>query len=76
MEEWAAVCRAGAMAVLLARAASALAAGDGYEDARQVMLADIRATAADTRDYTGLARLDDRVMQAMAAEWGMEPLFV
>ena len=67
MKERAAVCRAGAMAVLLALSASALAAGDGYENARQVMLAAIRATVADTQDYTGLARLDDRVMQAMAA---------
>ena len=67
MRERAAVCRAGAMAVLLAHAASALAAGDGYEDARHAMLADIRATLADTRDYTGLARLDDRVMRAMVA---------
>ena len=66
MRERAAVCRAGAMAVLLAHSASAVAA-DGYEDARHAMLADIRATTADTRDYTGLARLDDRVMRAMAA---------
>lgn len=67
MKARAAVCRAGAMAVLLAHSASALAAADGYENARQAMLAAVRATAADTRDYTGLARLDDRVMQAMAA---------
>lgn len=67
MKERAAVRRAGAMALLLALSAGALAAGDGYENARQVMLAAIRATVADTQDYTGLARLDDRVMQAMAA---------
>lgn len=66
-ERAAAVYRAGAMAALLAHAASALAAADGYENARQAMLAAIRATAADTRDYTGLARFDDRVMGAMAA---------
>lgn len=62
-----AVCRAGVMAVLLAHSVSALAAADGYENARQAMLAAVRATAADTQDYTGLARLDARVMQAMAA---------
>lgn len=67
MKARAAVCRAGAMALLLAQAASALAAADGYENARQSMLAAVRATAADAQDYTGLPRLDDRVMQAMAA---------
>lgn len=66
-ERAAAVCRAGAMVALLAHSASALAAADGYENARQAMLAAVRATAADTRDYTGLARFDDRVMGAMAA---------
>lgn len=67
MKERAAVYRAGVMALLLAHSASAMAAADGYENARQAMLAAVRATAADTQDYTGLARFDDRVMQAMAA---------
>ena len=38
-----------------------------YETARRDMVAEINAMVADTRSYTGLAGLDDQVMQAMAA---------
>ena len=43
-----------------------LFAQDGYETAHRTMIADIREMVADTRSYTGVAALDEKVMQAMA----------
>ena len=43
-----------------------LFAQDGYETAQRTMIADIREMVADTRSYTGVAALDEKVMQAMA----------
>ena len=44
-----------------------LPAQEGYEAARREMVADINATVVETRSYTGIAALDEKVMQAMAA---------
>ena len=43
-----------------------LFAQDGYETAQRSMIADIREMVVDTRSYTGVAALDEKVMQAMA----------
>ncbi len=43
-----------------------LPAQEGYEAARREMVADINATVVETRSYTGVAALDEKVMQAMA----------
>ena len=43
-----------------------LPAQEGYEAARREMVADINATVVETRSYTGIAALDEKVMQAMA----------
>ena len=43
-----------------------LSAQDGYETAQRGMIADIREMVVDTRSYTGIAALDEKVMQAMA----------
>ena len=44
-----------------------LPAQQEYAAARRDMAAEINATVAETRSYTGLGALDERVMQAMAA---------
>ena len=42
-------------------------AGDGYETERRGMIAAIMETVDETRSYTGIDVLDERVMQAMGA---------
>ena len=51
---------------ILAFSPCAFAVGE-YEAARRDMIAAVNSMVADTRSYTGLASLDDKVMQAMAA---------
>ncbi len=52
--------------LLLLTLSAGLLAQEGYEAARRGMVAEISSMVADTREYTGLADLDEQVMQAMA----------
>ena len=55
------------VALLLATSVNGLFARDGYETERREMMAAIRETVDETRSYTGVDALDQRVMQAVAA---------
>ena len=55
------------VALLLATSSNGLFARDGYETERREMIAAIRETVDETRSYTGLDALDQRVMEAVAA---------
>ena len=55
------------VALLLATSTNGLFARDGYETERREMIAAIRETVDETRSYTGIDALDERVMEAVAA---------
>ena len=52
--------------LILVTFSTGLLAQQDYEAAHRKMIADINAMVVDTRSYTGVAALDEKVMQAMA----------
>ena len=51
--------------LILVTFSTGLPAQQGYEALHRKMIADINAMVVDTRSYTGMAALDEKVMQAM-----------
>ena len=52
--------------LILVTFSTGVLAQQGYEAPHRKMIADINAMVVDTRSYTGIAALDEKVMQAMA----------
>ena len=52
--------------LILVTFSTGVLAQQGYEAPHRKMIADINAMVVDTRSYTGVAALDEKVMQAMA----------